>query len=399
MYELCLKCKGRNLCKPKPCALLEQVKEFLPKITNLSFDGYSNEPFVGHFDYPNVFIGSLALREAKNPPVENWFENKFTINDILALRASMLYARTKSLVNQPLTTNHKLLTTIQEIALSQKPTLAEFFLKDKPKQTFFLDSYHQPIGNPAPLVKIKLEENPKISHKVEYVINDDLKAEEALLKLYNKNLPVTYLTKLLSVGLLGIKKKLVPTRWSITAVDLLLSKNLLKNIRTYPIIDEYCLFHAEYLGNHYEILFLPQRWSFEVIETHQDYKTFTHDYEDFTERKTYASQVAGAYYANRLAVAEYLEKIKRQASVIIFREISKEYWAPCGVGILREVSRAAFENKKSSSTLKEALGDIKTRLKVPLADFQKHSILLNRKECQTTLHVTSVLNTWQKRKF
>lgn len=387
MYELCIKCKGRNFCKPKPCALLEQIKEFLPKITNLSFDGYSNEPFVGHFSYPEVFVGSLALKEQKNPAVENWFEDKFTINDILALRSSMLYTRFRSQVNYKIQTlNAKLLANIQELTLAKKPTLAEFFLKSRPKPSLFLDSHHQPICNPVPLAKIKLEENPKINRKVEYVINDDLKAEEALLKLYNQNLPTSYLIKLLSVSLLGIKKKLVPTRWSITAVDSILSKNLLKSIRTYPVINEYRLFHAEYLGNHYEILLLPQLWSFEVIETHQDYKTFTCDHEDLTERKTYASQVTGAYYANRLATAEYLKKIKRQASVIILREISKEYWAPCGVGILRELSRAAFKAGEKFSTLKEALNAIKTRLKVPIEGYQKHSVLLNRTEHQLRLN-------------
>ena len=35
------------------------------------------------------------------------------------------------------------------------------------------------------------------------------------------------------------------------------------------------------------------------------------DYEGFNGRKEYADDVTGAYYANRLALVEYLEKIKR----------------------------------------------------------------------------------------
>ena len=36
------------------------------------------------------------------------------------------------------------------------------------------------------------------------------------------------------------------------------------------------------------------------------------DYELFNGRKTYADSVTGAYYANRLALAEYLEKVKNR---------------------------------------------------------------------------------------
>ena len=39
----------------------------------------------------------------------------------------------------------------------------------------------------------------------------------------------------------------------------------------------------------------------------------------------------------------YLEKIKKQCSCLVLREARPEYWAPLGVGILREASRKAFQ--------------------------------------------------------
>ena len=45
------------------------------------------------------------------------------------------------------------------------------------------------------------------------------------------------------------------------------------------------------------------------------------DVEFFSQRKDYASNVTGAYYAARLAVAEFLVEKKRQAAAIVFREI------------------------------------------------------------------------------
>ena len=49
------------------------------------------------------------------------------------------------------------------------------------------------------------------------------------------------LSKILSVGVLGLKKdkKLVPTRWSITATDDILAKNLLRKIRDFKWIENY----------------------------------------------------------------------------------------------------------------------------------------------------------------
>ena len=185
--------------------------------------------------------------------------------------------------------------------------------------------------------------------------------------------------KLLSAGLLGLKKnrKLVPTRWSITAVDNALSKEKLKKIRYYPEIKEISVFNAEYLGNHYEFLLLPDKYSFEVIEISMKNYGVWHDHETFFPRKKYADSVTGAYYANRLALTEYLEKIKRQARCLVLREIRPEYYAPLGVGILRQISREAFaQTPETFPTLKEALHLIQNRLRQTITNFTRKSILL-----------------------
>jgi len=47
------------------------------------------------------------------------------------------------------------------------------------------------------------------------------KSVTALNELYKSNVEIDHLQKLLSVGTLGLKtqRKMVPTRWSITATD------------------------------------------------------------------------------------------------------------------------------------------------------------------------------------
>ena len=61
-------------------------------------------------------------------------------------------------------------------------------------------------------------------------------------------------------------------------------------------------------------------------------------------------QIAGAYFAAKLAVSEYLLKNKIQAGVLIFREIRPEYAIPVGVWQVREGIREAMKQKPQNIT-------------------------------------------------
>src|SRR5439155_22919010 len=146
------------------------------------------------------------------------------INQILSLRGGLIYSRFTGNVKEP---KGRLIEVSQELAMSNKPTNVEIELLKKPRFKFFFDSFHQPIGNPAPLVKARLIENPSIEKKVDYLVSDfDIKANNAATELYKEGIPVSRIQKIFSAGLLGLKiqRRLVPTRWSITAVDDSLSK-------------------------------------------------------------------------------------------------------------------------------------------------------------------------------
>jgi hypothetical protein len=89
----------------------------------------------------------------------------------------------------------------------------------------------------------------------------------------------------------------------------------------------------------------------------------------------------------RLALCEYLEKIKKQAYCIVFREERPEYYAPLGVGILRELAREAFSKQPEKfNTLEEALHQSQTRLKLPIEVFTNKSVLLKEFGKQTKLN-------------
>jgi len=373
---------------------LNKIRGDLLKNISLNFTGSSPpEIFVGEFNYPNVFTGILS--PAKHDEYsyrlsdpEEWFKARLNERDILLNRASMVYSRFVSNIKY----GNKLTNVMQEVSMAKKPVDVNFELKKKPGLSFKLDNFHKPIFNPAPLKKAVLEENPKVEKRVEYIVGDnDMKANDAILDLYQHNFTASNINKLLSAGLLGIniQRKLVPTKWSITAVDDLISKSLIEKIKHYNAINEYLVFYDEYLGNHYEILLMPRHFSFEVIEAKYNSNSnmiqFWQDYESHNKRKTYAASVTGAYYSNRLGICEHLDKIKMQASILVLREV-KDYEIPCGVGILREVTRNAMRKQPLKfNDFKSAAENIKSRLKIPANMFFDKSILLKEIREQKTL--------------
>jgi len=348
------------------------------------------EVFVGRYNYPNINIGILSPQSYGNTSLmtspEEWHKNNLGINQITALRNQLIYGRTKANIKK---LEGRFLETLQEVAMTHRSVSASFKLKKRITKNYEKESRAPLISNAALVDRVKLDENPTIKRKVDYLVSDtDVKSQNAMLELEKSKIGSEQIIKLLSAGLLGLGKnrKLVPTRWSITAVDDTLSKNKLKLIKNYPEISDVMVFSSEYLGNHYEFILLPGIWSFEVIEISLSSKGVWQDYETFFPRKKYADSVTGAYYANRLAATEYLSRIGKQASVLVFREIRPEYDTPLGVGILREVSRAAFRSTpKSFNTLDEALSDVQTRLKQQVVNYVDKSLLLKDYGTQTKI--------------
>lgn len=354
----------------------------LGKARNIKqFSGSSPpEIFVGRWNYPNVYTGILSPEKYGDNKIlsshEEWHAKKLPISKILQMRNQLIYGRTQSNIKKLQT---KFLSILKEVAMTHKSIATEFKLKKSISQNKEKETRAPLISNAVLIEKVRLEENPKIKPKIDYLVNDtEAKSTTSMLELNKKGIDTPSIIKLLSAGLLGLKKnrKLVPTRWSITAVDNTISKNKLKRIKYLPQISEVQVFHAEYIGNHYEFLLLPDYFSFEVLEIALNNKQIWHDHESFFARKKYADSVTGAYYANLLALTEYLEKIKRQASCIVLREIRPEYYAPLGVGILRQISREAFSKPPIKfNTIAEAINNIQTRLKQPITNYTSKSII------------------------
>ncbi len=159
----------------------------------------------------------------------------------------------------------------------------------------------------------------------------------------------------LSIGILGVDgdRRLVPTRWSITAVDDTVSKKIIQKIKRYPVINEYRVYDFNFLDNRYMVLLSPSGWEFEWIEAWFPGTSWNKegrvpeiigDHEGYKGRTTYAD-VGGCYYSARLAISEALANERRQASSLCLREIHPGYTLPVGVWHVRESLRATMKNK------------------------------------------------------
>ncbi len=387
--NLCIFCKGSKLlCGKERCPLLVKLEAKL-KVKRLvckrEFDGSSPPSiFVGRIGYPKVFVGPLI------PPIrgdtsildfpENWFGK--SIEEIVTFR--FLLVRTKKRVNVRDLEN-KIVQNLVELSLSKKPVDSEVKLKKVPSYKIFFSATSQPFGPSAPLDQIRIG-GYKSHHLIEKTYYDtDLKASEAVFWLYEKGVEVSRIQRAFSAGMLGIGKnrKLVPTRWSITAVDSIISKKLIEKVKEFRPINEFRIFYGEYLDNRWLILMMPREWNYESIEAwypktiwnEEDYIAIGSDWEGF-DRFNDEPSIGGCFIAGRLAVGEYLFRIRRQATVIIIREIHPGYLMPVGVWNVRESLRNILKNKPfKANSLKEALKFLEERLDIPLKVWIENSRL------------------------
>ncbi len=348
------------------CARNNAIYRIKSTLNKEEFTSDAVAPFVGRFGYPNINVGILAPPEQSEDSwlfdaPKYWASENFEIPRIVDFRSSLLNSR----YNVNIRKRIKLIEISQDIAMSSKPVDVDIHLQEKPKFHLNLDSHMAPTGPNAKLKKATITENPKIHTKVYKVFDDiDLKANEAVNYLYENNFDENFLSKLLSVGTLGLKKgrKLVPTRWSITATDDIIGKNLINEIKDYNEINSYYSFFGSYLGNYYLILMFSDVWSYELFETYvpQNWNfskplKYTTDYESHYGRKEYAFGTVGGYYTVRLAILEKLKEMKRQASVLALRFITYEYSMPLGVWVTREATRKSMSIKPIEFSSKELM--------------------------------------------
>ncbi|MFH1210681.1 MAG: hypothetical protein V1645_02080 [archaeon] len=368
MKILCVKCKGRRMCGRSFCPIISksEAKFRVEKLVDKDFYGSSPSPFVGHVGYPFLNVGILS------PPYtaddawrydapKHWSSTDYKIPEIVDLRSSLVNSRFNINIRQ----RSKFLDIAQEVGMASTPVDMEINLKKKPRFFMNVNDVTAPMGPNAQIEKVRVTSNPRVHQKVEKVVSDsDLKANDAVLYLSKNDFDENFLSRLMSVGNIGMKKnrRLVPTRWSITAIDDALGKNLVSQVKDFNPAP-YQAYFGGYLGNYFLVLFFSDIWSYELFENYLPKSSWntsaevqwSTDYEPYDGRKNYAEECAGGYYANRLPVLERLSSMRRQASVLSIRFITGEYVVPLGVWVVREATRKSLSSSPVLFDSKEAM--------------------------------------------
>jgi hypothetical protein len=370
-----------------------KVNYFLKSVPLMSEDIAGMSPpsvFIGRIGYPNVYAGPLVPPVHEDTAVydlpERWFGK--SMDEIVGFRSLLVRGKHRVHVRNFVDAG-KIMDQTRELALADSSVDIELNLTRKPHSSLFLDDNVQPFGPSAPIRDLHVG-NARYDDKIEKAYYDtDLRAGSAVLELYGRGVLVSKIQKAFSVGAFGVEKnrRLVPTRWSITAVDDIISKNLRAKVKTYPEINEFRVYESIYMDNIFEILMIPQQWSYESMEawypgtvwnpTGKSIAIYS-DWEGNGGRTTYAA-IGGCYYSARLATCEQLDREKRQATVIVLREARPGYIMPIGVWQVRENVRNAMHQKPYIfKSLAESLQFIGGRFEIPMQRWIMQSELLKR---------------------
>ena len=329
-------------------SILTKWHETLSKYGNLfSSDSISGTSppsvFIGSYNYPKVFVGPMV------PPIhgdtslldspEKW-KGK-SLEEIVNFRLNLVRGTQKLSIDK---TDGRYIENLQEVTMSSKPTDSDLIFQKSVSSNISLDGESAPFGPVGEIKSAKFSGTSSVKSIEKTYYDKDLKAQDAILNLYNSGIDVSKIQKCFSIGMLGQKRKLVPTKWSITATDDIISKSLSNEVLDYGLIDSCKVFSYSHLGNHFSVVLFPHRWIYEMVEAwySNGILGFGSDFED-ARGIDHPPAISGAYFAAKLGVLEYLSAKKIQSGVVILREIRPEYAIPVGVWQVREGIREAMK--------------------------------------------------------
>ncbi|MCQ1538221.1 hypothetical protein FTO68_04345 [Methanocalculus taiwanensis] len=336
----CAECKGKGLCGLPKCPIMQRFYALTDEKPQSEYMGPSPSIFIGSSGYPRVVGGPLLLRESDTPT--DWIARGLGMDEIVGIRSKTIRG------SQPV---KNVLQKAQEVALSSRPLDVEARFEKPIRYDLSFDGTVAPIGLCGKLSHVSVLDNAVVEPAVDrYTSDTEVLATEAASALFLDGIDVYRITSLLTAGLLGSKRRFVPTRWAITAVDDMVSKDLRKRVERLLPLQEIFVHSALLYGNRIVVLLLPSPdFAFEMIERWQT-NSLWGGKEDVVvvdgekRKKQRYSPIAGAYYSARLAVLEYLAMTGRSARVVVIRDISGDYWAPLGTWVIREATRAALKS-------------------------------------------------------
>lgn len=354
----------RELLSKTKLEFYNEIKKYQQTLKpTKELEGYAASSIVGEKNYPYLSIHNIQT-EDKKAGYKNTAEIvKKDYSDIFKFKAKNILGTTnKEHIRK---VDDKIKKEIEDIYKAKNdPNFTTEFEKELKFDKVLVNKVSGIMGSKNPLQKLQTNENAQTSKQVEKYTQEDIKSKEAIISLYEKGTNEHQIINLLALGSFGINmnKKLVPTRWAITAYDKCIENYLHQKLTQFKIINEFQIFQSYNKGNTFLIILIPNNQSFENIEWFGqklcDYSSFENKL-DKEEPET-----AGGFYASKVAVSEHLMEIKKQASILCIRLI-EDYDLPLGVVLVRESIRDAMKNKIfSCSNEKEMIEFLHTKNKV-----------------------------------
>lgn len=342
MYSICAKCQGRKmLCGLPRCPIVERIKAVKSSLFKIRgrevFGATPPSAVVGEAGWPRVrvYIGEppeVVGDEARayDDPKLLWGRE---LEEILRLRSYMAFGFKQS--SSPWE-----LGELPLLAVSERPVDVEMRLAKPPVNSLKFDLREKPMGPRAPLEALRIDGNPAVPRAVDKMMSDDVNAGEAAVELYRKGVDLYIIQRAFALGMLGARhrRRLVPTRWSITAVDVRIGDFLADRVRHMPEVSEVLYGYAEYLDNRYLVVVAPGPLRFFYVER-WTYGGKVAEIEVVEDPRGKRSTMDGGYEAARLAVLEKLASMGRSGMVSIVRWIGERYYVSVGNWQIRETIR------------------------------------------------------------
>ncbi len=339
--------------------------------------------FIGKAGYPKVNVGPMIAPFWGDTSVldtpETWIPGNKTQEDIIRFRLDLVRGKHRVGIKD---LDNRLVSKLQEISLAKSSVESEAKFRHRPRG-FSFDEEHQPFGPSAGLERFDIGNVRWEPHLQKSFYDTDMKAADAAIEAYNEGVQFSQIQKAFSTGTMGRSKnrRLVPTRWSITAVDSALADHLFERVMYNDMIDWFRVYEFSSLNNYYVVILTPTPWQYEWIEAFihimgREEMVFS-DHESLRPRSGYSS-VGGCYYSCKFAVLEALERMKKQAGAIVLREAYEGY-VPLGVFNVRENVRNALKQPhREFSSFRDSLNYLSTRLRLPLSRFIEQGPLMRQ---------------------
>ncbi|WP_457614634.1 hypothetical protein [Methanopyrus sp.] len=378
MGGLCPRCRGRGWCGRDRCPFLDALNEVRTRLSSRNINGYTVTAHVSWRGYPRVIVAP-GIGEHRTPD-EGSVLADLPYEKALKMRAlTFRRYRGKRSVRDPM----DLSDPEVESAVSMRPVESTLKVRRRLNDA----SRSSPFIGPLVEGELELDGTPKVPRDLERYHQDDVKAEEAVVGLYQHGYDESYIARALSLGLLGRNRRMVPTRWSVAAVDSMISEHLARKVRELPVSSEYRVLSGEMFGNEIWLILRPEPLSYELIESYEPGAPWSDRTRIAVLRDSEVkdckepNETGGAYFAARLAALEWCSELGKQHGITVIRIVRREYSAPLGAWVIREAVRRA-EEVFSTDDPREVWWFLREKLDDPVG---KISLKMIRRDRQRTL--------------